>query len=82
MLRGPADNPLFLSKDMTNNHKQNPHSHDARGDKAHHDLQVSRPAELPRQPLAGPDVNLSIHPAPIIQSSLTLLNSEAPPVPG
>ena len=28
---------------------------------------VSRPAEPPRQPLAGPDVNLSIHPAPIIQ---------------
>jgi hypothetical protein len=28
---------------------------------------VSRPAELSRQPLAEPDVNLSAHPAPIIQ---------------
>jgi len=30
---------------------------------------VSRPAELPRQPLSEPDVNLSIHTAPIKQSS-------------
>jgi len=29
---------------------------------------VSRPAELPRQPLSEPDVNLSIHTAPIKQS--------------
>ena len=43
---------------------------------------VSRPAEPPRQPLAGPDVNLSIHPAPIIQPLLTLLYSKAPPVSG
>ena len=28
---------------------------------------VSRPAELPRQSLAEPDMNLSAHPAPIIQ---------------
>jgi len=27
----------------------------------------SRPAELPRQPLAEPDVTVSRHPAPIIQ---------------
>ena len=28
---------------------------------------VSRPEELPLRPLAEPDVNLSAHPAPIIQ---------------
>jgi hypothetical protein len=31
------------------------------------DGKVSRPAEQPRQSLAEPDVNLSAHPAPIIQ---------------
>jgi len=29
--------------------------------------QVSRPKELPPRPLLEPDVNLSIHPAPITQ---------------
>jgi hypothetical protein len=33
----------------------------------HQNDEESRPAELPRQPLAEPDVNLSAHPAPIIQ---------------
>ncbi|MCL4490767.1 MAG: HD domain-containing protein [Nitrospirae bacterium] len=34
-----------------------------------HDIGVSRPGESHPQPLAEPDVNLSAHPAPIIQPS-------------
>ena len=32
--------------------------------------QSSRPRELPPQPLTDTDMNLSIHPAPIVQSRL------------
>jgi len=43
----------------------------------HEDNRESRPAELPRQSLAEPDVNLAAHPAPIIQSETTSQASNA-----
>jgi hypothetical protein len=33
------------------------------------DIGVSRPREFHPRPLSEPDVNLSVHPAPIIQST-------------